>query len=131
MTSSFRTFSLLLGLCAITTGCATAPPEVKADVPLVPPYLLSGGQLATETATSVPAATLSSLSASQPTEIALAGSRYMISGHYRSALGNECRKLRLQRDNNIDAHTYRAICKRNGEWQLLNPLVSAVDEKDL
>lgn len=131
MISSIRTFSLLLGLCAITSGCATAPPEVKADVPLVHPYLMSAGSLANSTATSMPGVSRQLLNSTQPAVITLEESRYLISEHYVSALGNACRTLTLQASVSRAAHPSRVVCKRNGEWQLLNPLVSAADEKDL
>ncbi len=132
MNSSTRIFSLLLGLCAVTSGCATAPPEVKADVPLVHPSLMSAGSLANSTATSMPGVSHAVFNSLQTSVVTLEDDRYLISDHYVSALGNECRTLVLQAPpGNKAAHASRVVCKRNGEWQLLNPLVSAADEKDL
>ena len=137
MISSFRTFSLLLGFCALTTGCASAPHDAKASVPLVHPYLQSQTKsnsllpVQFNPAKIMPGVNTASQNSSSAQTVTIVGNQYFVGGEYVSALGNTCRKLYSQNKNTSRTHVYRAICKYNERWQLLNPLVSAVNEKDL
>ncbi|MEG3767222.1 hypothetical protein [Alteromonas sp. 14N.309.X.WAT.G.H12] len=107
--------TVLCGSIFMLSGCSSAPDPVYANIPLV-----SGNKLRlidTQTLP-VPQGTLSTGSVVQ-----IADTQYQVVSSYQSATGLACKQLLSLQDKS----TYRAVCLRNGEWQLLAPLLSHVD----
>ena len=107
----------LIGLTVLLSGCSSAPTQVNANIPLV-----SGDsmRLADSKVYPVPQGNLS------PGEMLQIGNeQYQIHNRYISASGLTCMSLR---DLSNPANR-RAICERDGQWQMLAPLLTQISAK--
>ncbi|GGW72826.1 hypothetical protein [Alteromonas halophila] len=117
-----RACCYLLGLTSVISGCTSVPQETHADIPLVHDSI--SYSRSSDKAKNVP----DSGSPSSGT-VQIGGQAYVVLGTYISASGNQCRRLnQSSAASNVQAH--RALCNRNGQWQLLEPLVSSPDKQD-
>ncbi|MBU3022095.1 hypothetical protein [Aestuariibacter sp. A3R04] len=106
-----------LGAALITSvvslsGCSSAPSPVVANIPLV-----SGNniELVNSSVVPVPQGDLSAGSMVQ-----IADTTFQVGQSYRSATGLNCKQLLTTGKHRVA----RAMCQRNGQWQLLAPLLN-------
>lgn len=107
----------LVGLTLLLSGCSSAPTNVSADIPLVSG---SGVRLVDTQKVAVPQGNLTTGS-----QLQLAGNLYLVGNSYTSASGLNCKNLKP-----VAAMTAaRAICQRDGQWQMLAPLITHTNTK--
>ncbi len=107
----------LVGLTLLLSGCSSAPTNVSADIPLVS---ASGVRLIDTQSVAVPQGNITSGS-----QLQLEGNLYLVGNSYTSASGLTCRNLKP-----LAAMTAsRAICQRDGQWQMLAPLITHTNSK--
>ncbi|QJR81750.1 hypothetical protein CA267_013770 [Alteromonas pelagimontana] len=118
MVSKRRIFLSVIGLSVFLSGCASQPTSVEADIPLVHANLTQAAVF--DDAIFIPAGIY-------PTDqlIEVDNHSYQVGKKYWSARGQECRKLLLVDSSASVANVKRSMCKMDGRWLLLSPLVQS------
>lgn len=103
--------ALVTGVISLA-GCSSAPTPVVANIPLV-----SGNNIELMNSAVIPVPQ-GNLSAGNMVQIA--DTTFLVGKNYRSATGLNCKQLFTAGE----PRTPRAMCQRNGQWQLLAPLLN-------
>ena len=102
-----------LTFASLLSGCSSAPTQVNANIPLVSGNTI---QLADTLITPIPKGNI------EPGQvIRIADTDFTVGSSYMAASGLSC----LQLQSTGHHHQYRSLCKQNGEWRLLKPLLQS------
>ncbi|MCQ8849699.1 hypothetical protein NQT74_14000 [Alteromonas stellipolaris] len=123
---------LLVALTSLLAACSNVPKSTTADIPLVHASLAYSLSAEEDVAISIPNLN-SSFSQGQSIQIMLEGIDYEATKLYTSATGNDCIRfqatLSATQSKNEDTKDKLTVCKRDGAWSVLSPLVASAQSR--
>lgn len=117
-----RALCCVFGLTSIISGCTTLPKQVDADIPMVHSSLANPAS--SNKARSVPDI------GDSGTSVTINQQTFTVLNQYVSATGKVCK--RLQPDGlQQSGVTNQSVCRNDGEWLILAPLVTFSGDEGL
>ena len=123
---------LLVALTSLLAACSNVPKTTTADIPLIHASLAYSLSAEENLAISIPNLN-SSFSQNQNIQIVFKGIDYQSTKLYTSATGNDCIRFQATLSGTRSQIKYNqnklTVCKRDGAWSVLSPLVASAQSR--